>query len=574
MASSEETQALSQEVARLRDQLNPLLSEQRARRVPGLATLSSETLDAIRNLGDFSFATRQALDTFAQSAPAARHEQLANERKLLLKVQQTGATQTDHTVGNVARSIIPIRFQGLIVACLDTGPIKVGPLDKDQARDLKRRTGAGRAAIQHLANTLPVHTSADVTRVRKLYEQLARFHEQNLAPQRGTSTFANSQAASLSDALARHAHTVFTVILGRATLLDDSPLHADDKLHLDYIKCYAASSKELTQNLFAAADHAATPEDAEADARTDTDAHIVATGLFPLIAAHRNRDIELGLDLQAPRPVVAAARRDIYQLLFTLLSAAHETAISGSKILLSTQNLPNDLSIRVHDAAGIPFDTEASTLTQGLSAFGPLENVELETRLAELVHRAQDLGGRVDIHPQPGCMTAIEVVIPLAVPDGIPAMPGIPAVSAAAPHAMETIQDTHPNAGFHSRIWLVQSNPVSARTQTALLQRGGHEVQGFHSLYEFISTWQSSNVPDLVIADYLLGDDDASDLRNWLNEQAGATQLPVIITSSLPSTHPGITRALDLPKTYFLPKPFNEQDLLDATSVALGLTLV
>jgi len=231
----------------------------------------------------------------------------------------------------------------------------------------------------------------------------------------------------------------------------------------------------------------------------------------------------------------------------------------GSRITLQTQNNAGHhtgldgpcVNLVVFDAKGQPFDELAPHLTMGLSAFGPVEDADLERRLSGMVRRVEALGGSVRIKPQPGRMTSIECALPLAA--GSPAGVG----------------PAGPPSAAGNRVWVVA--PGLDTLCRDLLEPEGHQVAALAGADAAMSKWEGGERPDLLILDYNLGEVDGGELRAWFAERG---ETPVILLSSLPSVHPGIEDALRLPRTHYLHKPVGQRDLAETVSLALGLTLI
>ena len=538
---------------RLRDQLNPLLAEDRGARLPGLASVPTDLIAEIAAVGPFADEVETA---FRDLGPGAHALLLDQYERLAGEVRGDGGHHNHHSPLNIARGLFPIRMASSVVACLDTGPLKIGSFTDDEIRRVARAADAPRPAAQRRLAALPVLTARQVGRVQKLYRTLAAGFEARLGG--GAGTGGPETAASGSDPLigplSRHYHKLLSVILGYGSLLasrDD--LREEDADSLGHILSAAAEGKQLSELLF--------DEDWETSGPAEPDVHTAIETLLPLIAAHRSGSVEFARELRAAERTVRCPRHDLHQLVFEILTVALDLAPPRSRVTLRTEAcrspVPGDerpgFALRLHDAAGAPFDEAAAHLTLGLSAFGPVDDADLETRLAGLVRRVRTLGGTFKVQPHPGRMTSLELVLPTIEPR-----------AASAPV---------PDTPFSSHTWAVDDDPVFGAICADMLAAEGHRVTEFRSIEATQRRWQDAERPDLVLLDYTLDDGDARDFVTWL-DTAGGGDIPVVVVTSLASDHPGVNSLLDRPNTHFLAKPLERRELADTVNVALGLTLV
>jgi len=545
--------------------LNPLLAEDRAKRMPALAGVSDALVAEISATGMFSPSTLSALRTVDGSG-RVESELLARLERLAQSVRDQKEHGSDHARYGITRGLFPVLMDGVMVACLDTGPLKLGAWRPDQIKELAKASGVSAKELVAL-DVCPALDAKQVAGVLRLYKSLAAGFSQALDSQNtasasgasvGSTTGAGASSVSLAAGLSRHYHKLLSVILGYTSCTigrDDMP--ADIAASIERVQDVAAEGKALAEHLFAV--------DAEGiggdgDLNEPRSLHAAIELILPMLDSHRSASIELAPQLDATADAVLVRRSDLHQLVFNLLTVAMDIAPLGSRITLQTQNNAGHhtgihgpcVNIVVFDAKGQPFDELAPQLTMGLSAFGPVEDADLERRLSGMVRRVEALGGAVRIKPQPGRMTSIECALPVQ--------------SAAVPAGSR--QGTLPiAAGNH--VWVVA--PGLDTLCRDLLEPEGHDVAVLGGASAAMAKWEAGERPDLLILDYNLGEVDGGELRTWFAERG---ETPVILLSSLPSVHPGIEDALRLPRTHYLHKPVGQRDLAEMVSLALGLTLI
>ena len=553
---------------KLLDPLNPLLAADRGKRLPALAGVTDALVSEIGATGMFSPATLSALRT-VDSSGRVEAELLGRLERLAQSVRDDKEQRSDHASYGITRGLFPVLMDGVIVACLDTGPLKLGPWRPDETKELAKLTGVSSKELAPL-EVCPSLNAKQVAGVLRIYKSLAAGFTQALdnQGQGGSGGLGGSAGASgaspgassvsLAAGISRHYHKLLSVILGYTSCAigrDDMP--EDIAASIERVQHVAAEGKALAEHLFAVDGDGI---DDQEDLNTPRSLHAAIELILPMLESHRSASIELAPELDAAADAVLVRRSDLHQLVFNLLTVAMDIAPLGSRITLQTQNNAGHhtgltgpcVNIVVFDAKGQPFDELAPHLTMGLSAFGPVEDADLERRLSGMVRRVEALGGSVRIKPQPGRMTSIECALPVQA-----AVPANPAGSGSLPVAPG------------NRVWVVA--PGLDTLCQDLLGREGHDVASLGGADAAMAKWDAGERPDLLILDYNLGEVDGGELRAWFAERG---ETPVILLSSLPSVHPGIEDALQLPRTHYLHKPIGQRDLAETVSLALGLTLI
>ena len=114
-------------------------------------------------------------------------------------------------------------------------------------------------------------------------------------------------------------------------------------------------------------------------------------------------------------------------------------------------------------------------------------------------------------------------------------------------------------------VYLVDDDPGVRRSATALIESIGLRVQAFGSAREFLEA-QRPDVPSCLVLDVRLPGLGGLDLQRELGKTS--SPLPIIFISGhgdIPMT----VQAMKAGAIEFLPKPFRDQQLLDAVSQAI-----
>jgi CheY-like chemotaxis protein len=167
------------------------------------------------------------------------------------------------------------------------------------------------------------------------------------------------------------------------------------------------------------------------------------------------------------------------------------------------------------------------------------------------------LSGTVTATHEPGALTRVEVLLPLATRGQEPA------VAKKFRHRLAP-----------SAIWVVDDDPIFREMCHQVLQENGHAVQDIPSGRELMERWPppKGKQPDLMLIDFSMPEYNGLELCEWLREKGA--RMPIVLVSGFAANQPDIKKALKMKKTYFLQKPFTARDLTDTVTVALGETLI
>jgi|GEM_PF-5179035 len=189
------------------DPLNPLLSEDRAKRLPMLAKVSADLVADIAAVGVFSPGTADALRAVDTSGKVEA-ELLARLERLAQSVRDQKEHRSDHAPYGITRGLFPVFMEGVIVACLDTGPLKLGALRPDQVKELAKVTGLSAKELAPLESCAALDAK-QVAGVLRMYKSIAAGFTRTL-DETGASGFAGPGSPSGAAASASSAPSAAT----------------------------------------------------------------------------------------------------------------------------------------------------------------------------------------------------------------------------------------------------------------------------------------------------------------------------------------------------------------------------
>ena len=115
-------------------------------------------------------------------------------------------------------------------------------------------------------------------------------------------------------------------------------------------------------------------------------------------------------------------------------------------------------------------------------------------------------------------------------------------------------------------VFVIDDDPEVRRSIARLLQSAGLTVETFGSALEFLSS-QRRDVPACLVLDVFLPEVSGLELQRVLTEDE--MQLPIIFITAHGNI-PMSVHAMKAGAVEFLPKPFHDQDLLDAIAEAIA----
>ena len=114
-------------------------------------------------------------------------------------------------------------------------------------------------------------------------------------------------------------------------------------------------------------------------------------------------------------------------------------------------------------------------------------------------------------------------------------------------------------------IFIVDDDPSVLRALTRLLRSAGAQARSYGSATEFIAG-HKAEAPGCLVLDVSMPGCTGLELQDWLRQSK--SPLPIVFLTGRGDI-PTSVRAMKAGAVDFLPKPFREQDLLDAVAVAL-----
>ena len=531
--------------------------------IPHLAELPESLVDGILQLGQACPETSIAFTRLLNSKAAA-HAWIQEEVDALKQLKHSQKKIILTSAANLLRGLYPVRVSGLVVAVLDTGPMKIGALTDDEARTLGKLLGLTTSDVTNALSNLPALTAKQAARFLTLYQHLAdqyanqieAFLEQAATRQAQAENRDRTAASPLARNLGRHLNGVLGAMLGYAAFTSSQDLPPDVQDALSQIVDLGDRGRQLTEWLFGA----------DESTEESTPMNGALAKLIDLIQAQRSSSISLSHALEATEDSIALPSSGLHPLLFNLLLTAMDWIPDGGDLSVGTENRPvaegsteSKIHLTLSDGNAEPFDSESPILTQGLSAFGPLDDGDQESTLARLHGEIDALGGEIKVHPQPGLMPSIELVLPVQ----------------ASVDAVETESSPGVRSALAERVWLVVHDRNICNTHRELLEHTGHTVREFATGTEMQQAWESEVEarPALMLYDFSLPDLSGEEARAWLDENGGSA-LPLLLIGHFDPKQTAVRRALASRRNYYLQLPFSQRDLLEMSSVAMGETLL
>ena len=115
-------------------------------------------------------------------------------------------------------------------------------------------------------------------------------------------------------------------------------------------------------------------------------------------------------------------------------------------------------------------------------------------------------------------------------------------------------------------VFLVDDDPAIRRSLSRLLRSAGHQAEAFGSAGDFLASGRQAQVPACLVLDVSMPGINGLELQEKL--QAMGSTLPIIFITGHGSIPMGV-QAMKSGAVDFLPKPFQDEDLLGAIKSAL-----
>lgn len=108
------------------------------------------------------------------------------------------------------------------------------------------------------------------------------------------------------------------------------------------------------------------------------------------------------------------------------------------------------------------------------------------------------------------------------------------------------------------KILLIDDETAILQALGLFLEVEGYEVEGLTKFNDYISRLTKDDLPDLVILDIMLNDEDGVKIAKELKSKTKTKKIPVVMISALPD---GKKQADAAGVDAFLAKPFDVKDL-------------
>lgn len=514
-------------------------------------------------------ATQRVVDDLFGKTEEGRRERAVLERFLMRRAEQSLQLEAHAAPFGMVKAFVPVVARGKIVHGLWTGPLKLNPFTDAELQTLRRVTGLDAAYIRKQVEPLPWHTQEQIDRILAVYRELARtlgalaenavISVPATPPPPRARRLDNTQLlANAAGGVAHHLNNLLSVVLGYSTHVAHTEEHLSDASAeaLRKVNDAAQRARRVVRELLLFAGQA---EEEPAVCGV----HEILDGVLSLLEPNLRRGARIVRQFKATRDQVLAPPATLHQMAFDMLTMALDSLPPhGGEVGIKTKvttigfddpaQPPQDfLRVEVADSAGL----------RTLPGIDPLalEMLNVDARVEEenaslLYNLVRRMEGTVMVSSDPQGVTKVEILLPLAAPD------------AAVPGKRVKPRETH------SRIWLVDDDPVFRDMCAQILRHDGHQVTTFSEGAQLQQAWKAGPVrPDLLVHDYSLPDLSGAELKEWLELEN--SRVPVILVSGLDLHAPEAQRLARQRKTFFLQKPFSQRELSDLASLAMGETM-
>lgn len=350
---------------------------------------------------------------------------------------------------------------------------------------------------------------------------------------------------ALAGGVAHRFNNLLSVILGYASYVANrEDLSEESAKAMDEIAAAAQKGRQLTNELLAFSNKE--QEDPES-----CSVHETLNSVISILSSQFHSSIELKKEFNAGLDAVEAPPSAIWQLVFSLLSSAAESAVGGGRLTVRTHNTSADETTDGDELVLIEVREESGG-GNGISA----EDLRDAGRIATMSGIVGTLQGAVSVSNEDNGASVITVALPLSRDEEEKAAPAAGASKLGA-----------------CRIWVIDDDPIFCEMCSRVLSDEGHTITVIDNGTDFRAQWQAAEEkPDLLIIDFSMTDYNGLELCEWLDEQGSRT--PVILVSGFSAGQPGIKKASAFKWTHFLQKPFSFQELTDLVALALGDKLI
>ncbi len=482
-----------------------------------------------------------ALHHAFQRTPAGRIEALRMEIDLLRRLQHARDTERVFRPFGVITLVTPIRRDGITVFGLNSGPLKLGPWNPRELETLAKLCNCLVPQLPQALGEATFYSSTQIEHLARLQLGQARLLEAALSLHSPAPTSPPPPEYSpaldiLQPGFADHIDLLFSTI--------ESLVRPGQEVDLPARRRITMASQRgrhlLDQLRLLNREALAVTED---------------VAIHPLLAQWTEElsslvdGLRFGLKLQATRDRIHTHPGALRHLLRTLLHAVADGLPEGAFIGVETRDTQFEgrpaLHLNIRDSGG-------SATFAGIGTPLDLEMLAEQNNDADSAEWVL-LAERIDVHLRilrdDGIITRVEAFLPY-----------------------ETGALGAESGGPLPTVWVVEDDDRDYELLLHLLHDAGVRAVRLRTGADLQQEYAlSPAIPDLVLLKYNLPDARGNELRLWLYGQD--PDLPVILTSGLAATHPGIATAAGLPSTLFLQKPFDAQSLRDMLRMTLCDTL-
>ncbi|MEQ9317628.1 MAG: ATP-binding protein, partial [Polyangiaceae bacterium] len=367
-------------------------------------------------------------------------------------------------------------------------------------------------------------TARDVTEKVRLEEALQR-------------TQKLEAVGNLASAIAHDFNNLLTAIIGSLELAKLYPEHSKSEA-LDTAHAAAIRASALTTRLLGLARQ-------PAPTVQPLDLNAVVVDLEPILRQLVGQSRRLTMTLHDD-VVVAATRSQIEQVVVNLVVNARDATSDGAKIGVVTRVEGAEAVVEVRD--------DGPGIEPGLAEkiFEPFFTTKPEGKgtglgLSTCRTVAESLGGQMKAASTVGSGTVFSLHLPLSNAE----------LTQASPQRLEQ------GPGVRARKALVLEDHDDVRNvMVRSLRRAGFETVAFATMAQAKAHLQDGDDVELIVSDLMLPDGLGVELIGH-----GGSRVPIVFTSALDR---GTLEELLRPWRTFLPKPFTQQQLIDAVALVMS----
>lgn len=258
----------------------------------------------------------------------------------------------------------------------------------------------------------------------------------------------------------------------------------------------------------------------------------------------KGKPLQLRADLPEDLPPVWADSTRVRQILLNLISNAVKFTETGSvTVAVSVEGQMARVAV-IDTGIGIPPDAQATIFDRYEQAAHDTQRQYGGTGLGLDISKQLAImhGGDLTLHSEVGKGSTFAFTLPLTTETAISAEPDPGGIAIFAPNSddLEAILT----------VLVIEDDSATRAMIRRALEEDGHAVIDTHSGAEGLAL-AAGLVPDLIVLDVFLGDEDGWEVLAALKADAATATVPVVVCTVAEDRH----RALRLGAACFLPKP-------------------